>query len=72
MLTIRIYFLFSFCFLFSKNKKHGIFKELLVVFNCFLRTVLKNNHTTTHIIIKNKAMNIKIIFKTYLKILKTS
>ena len=45
-----------------ENRKHGVF---LIIFTFFLKVGLK-----TYIIIKNKTLNIKNIFKTYLKILK--
>ena len=47
-----------------ENRKHGVF---LIIFTCFLKVGLK-----PYIIIKNKTLNIKNIFKIYLKILKTS
>ena len=55
--------------------RDGVFLEnfqlFLVDFTCLLRVVLKII-IQTYIMIKNKVVDIKIIFKTYLKILKTS
>ena len=70
-LTIKNYFMFSIktkYFPFSINRKHGIFKEhllivLYVVFTCFLRVVLKIIIPTFRMI-KNKILHITIIFKT--------
>ena len=74
------FFFFYFCFFFLKKLLHNqilvfVFlflikktKKFFFVFTCFLKTVLKNNYTST--MIKNKGLYIKIIFKIYLKILK--
>ena len=59
-------------FFILKNRKHDVYKKhVLIIFYYFWRVVLKNNYTTCRMI-KNKILDIKIIFETYLKILKVS
>ena len=59
-------------FFILKNRKHDVYKKhVLIIYYYFWRVVLKNNYTTCRMI-KNKILDIKIIFETYLKILKFS
>ena len=62
----KIYLTTKNCFLFYVFKKTS--------FNCFMLFFFiifkKNNYTKKNRMIKNKILNIKIIFKAYLKILK--
>ena len=48
----------------------GIFNIFYVIFTCFLKIFLRNNYTKCRII-KNKTLNIKIIFKNIKIKLKT-
>ena len=60
-----------FLFYVFNNKKYSVFRKyFLVVFTCFLKTVLRNNYTTVYnIIIKYKKY--KLFLKYVYKILKT-
>ena len=65
--TFDNYFLFSII----KNRKHDVFKEHLYLFSLFFRELFYKIIIQIRRMIKNKALDIKFIFKTYLKILKT-
>ena len=56
--------IFYFLFLRIKDMKFldNIFKLLYTIFTCFLKIIYKKNNYTCRII-KNKIINIKIIFK---------
>ena len=59
-------------FFILKNRKHDVYKKyVLIIFYYFWKVVLKNNYIICRMI-KNKILDIKIIFETYLKILKFS